>query len=218
MEKEHELVEITETVKAMANGNFHRAVSLDLKGELGKLAFYIDKVRTNLQILEPGVKESTEKVPMVKDSLKSVTKAAEEGTHRVIGLSENMLDDCDRISEVAKILREKSGEGLRCHIDTLEQVNEKHRSDLLEILTSLSFQDLTGQRLKKLEDILVEIESRVLHLLVAFGISVRQAELDSEGGSGKTPFHDKIESHMESLRKGDLSQDLVDSILEEFSS
>jgi chemotaxis regulatin CheY-phosphate phosphatase CheZ len=216
MEKKSPLREIANVVGAMANGDFSGSLSLDFRGELGRLALDVDKIRRNLQTLEPGLKEATENVPILKDGIHSIAEASEEGTHRVITLSESMLDDCDRMAEKLTLLREKSGDPAHSSLQFIGEINERNRSSLLELLTTLAFQDLTGQQLKKLAGVLAEIEGRVLQLLIAFGVA---GHATNSGNSNKLEaFREKMETHMDTLKKGDLTQDLVDDILEQLGN
>ncbi|MEW6439857.1 MAG: protein phosphatase CheZ [bacterium] len=207
------LHDIADSVEAMANGDFSHSVSLDLKGELGRLAFHLDKIRKNLQILEPGMKESTEKVPFVQDGIQSITRTSEEGTHQVMSLTEDMLADCDLVDEDLGSFRDQPPGSLPPPLRRIQEINERNRSRLIELITSLSFQDLTGQQLKKLSGVIVEIESRILQLLVAFGIAVQESGSMESGRAGN--IREKMEAQIDSLKKGDLSQDLIDDILDQ---
>lgn len=60
----------------------------------------------------------------------------------------------------------------------LAAINDELGSDLTTLLTTLSFQDITGQRIKKVVTALNGIERRVVDLYVASGLVMDGAEKD----------------------------------------
>lgn len=208
------IAEVTEVARAVASGDFERGVSLDIKGELGDLVVHLERIRKNLQTL-PGIQKSTERAPELMDGLQSISRASEEGTHRVLALSEDLLEDRDEVETIIGTLRTDAGNDLQPSVDRLETLNAKARNQLLELLTALSFQDLTGQKIKMLEETFTEIQGRVLKLLIAFGIACRRAT--AKDAAEVEAFEEKMGGHIQSLVKGDLDQNLVDDIMSQIN-
>ena len=205
MSNDEAVKELTQFARAISKGEFYKEVNLELKGELGSLAFYIDKTRRNLQSLNPKIKETSGQVPDVASGLSSITKATEEATHKVLTISEKVLEDRDAVSGYLEKLKDLVENNALVYIKEIEAINEENKADIIEILTALSFQDLTGQKIKKLEETIVDIEKKILELLISFGIKVDK----EEGEMGK-----KALDQIEKLKTEKLSQNLIDDILQ----
>lgn len=205
MSDDEALKELTQFARAISKGDFYREINLELKGELGRLAFYIDKTRRNLQFLDPKIKETSGQVPDVTAGLSSITKATEEATHKVLTISEKVLQDRDAVSGYLEKLKDMVENNALATIKELENINEENKADIIDILTALSFQDLTGQKIRKLEEAIVDIEKRILELLISFGI---------KGDDETKKAGSKVLDQMEKLKTEKLSQQLVDDILQ----
>lgn len=201
------LSEIIDATRAMSEGDFSRDINTKMQGEMGELARYIDKTRKSLQKLDPAATVTANNIPHASNQLFDIAKATEEGTHKVLSITEKILDNQDAISNMVKELRDvatskvvDSSAILKIARD-VEAATSQNKDDLVEILTSLSFQDLTGQKIKKIVALVEDVETRILEILIAFGIK----KMDE----GKR--HDM----MEQLKVADpaLKQDLVDDIL-----
>ena len=55
----------------------------------------------------------------------------------------------------------------------LINANEQINNDLISIMTTLSFQDLTGQRVKKIIEALRKVEGIVFELYMSTGLSMK---------------------------------------------
>lgn len=210
------LQELAQVAKAMSEGNFYQDLGLQVTGELGKLAYYLNKTRKNLQYLDSSTAQATSRMPEASDTLSSIAKATEMATHRILALAEKILQDQ---GEAAAILSRLNQEPplpeflLKEQIQNLHRLNEQNQADLVEILTHLSFQDLTGQKIQKIIHLVQEVERRILGLLVAFGI---KAEAGPKGNLGEMKA--EIMSRLERQDPAaELGQDLVDEILSQFN-
>ena len=204
------LHDLTQMVKAMSEGDFYRELSLKVTGELSRLAHFIDKTRKSLQHLDPSTVTATIKMPEAAASLSSITKATEEATHKILGLTEKIMTDRQTVAGILARVREKQADpvALAEDIQELARINEQNQADLIEILTNLSFQDLTGQKIKKTIQIVEDIERRILALIVAFGINVEKTT--EQTLEMKAEIMSKLEGQN---TIGELRQDLVDEIL-----
>ena len=77
-------------------------------------------------------------------------------------------------AESAELIAAAEGPGMA----RLAAINEELGSDLTTLLTTLSFQDITGQRIKKVVTALNSIERQVVDLYVASGLVMDGAEKD----------------------------------------
>lgn len=203
------LAEIIDVTRAMSEGDFYKSVNTRLQGELGELARYIDKTRKNLQRLDPAISETTEKIPQASSQLSDITKVTEEATHRVISITERVMDDHETVADKIKELRDAvtaaviDGPAILRIARDIEEINDRNKNDLIEILTSLSFQDLTGQKIKKIVSLVEDVETRILELLISFGIK-------REDGAKKEEMMGQLKDAAKGLG---VNQGLVDDIL-----
>ncbi len=201
--------ELLDVTRDMANGNYRREVGSDLYGELGELARYINMTFKKLQTLEPNIKLSSEKIPMATSQLSDITRATEEATNRIMGLTEKVLDNHDLIS--SGIERVKGSDRLdKTNIGELDKLVSDNKESLVEIITCLSFQDLTGQKINKIVAMMREVESRILELIVTFGLKA-----NSEKGN-MDEVTSPILNELKKPVSDDLKQDLVDDMLKKF--
>lgn len=201
--------ELLDVTRAMANGNFSRRVESELYGELGELARYINITFKKLQTLEPNIKLSSEKIPMATSQLSDITRATEEATNRIMELTEKVLDNHDLIS--SGIERVKGSDRLdKTNIGELDRLVSDNKNSLIEIITCLSFQDLTGQKINKIMVMMRDVESRILELIVTFGLKANNKE------QGMDEVTSPLLNELKRPVSDDLKQDLVDDMLKRF--
>ncbi|MDR1658811.1 MAG: protein phosphatase CheZ [Desulfovibrio sp.] len=108
--------------------------------------------------------------------LGEVLKTTENATMSIMEIVERHLD---LQAESAAILeRMRSGRATKVLKERLREINVLLGQDLTTLLTALSFQDITGQRIKKVVGALNEIERRVVDLYVSSGLVMEGAEKD----------------------------------------
>jgi len=121
-------------------------------------------------------------IPDARDRLSYVGKLTEEAAHKVLATVESGLPECNQVSERGRelaqtIRRRAQGElsPMMCKAmmkqcaDYADRAADfaQHQNDLLtEIMMTQSFQDLSGQVIKKVVDIISRTENQLLSLLV----------------------------------------------------
>jgi chemotaxis protein CheZ len=198
------LRELEEMAKAMSEGDFHRQISSKVQGELENLAAYIAKTMSNLQLLEPSVRLSAEReIPTASQQLSDVLKSTEEATNTIMSLTDILLDHQAVLGEAIEKLRQHKHRS-RAYQEIIDRIEHLHREDektLMEIITNLSFQDLTGQRINKIVTMVATVQNKLCELIQAFGIKVR-AEVP-----------EAVDERPTGEEAGKLAQDSVDSLL-----
>lgn len=201
-ENREEVVDkIVEVTKAMSEGDFHREIDGDLYGQIGEIAKYINATIKRLQTVEPNIAVASDNIPAASMQLSEITKATEEATHGVMTHVEHVLDSQDLILHNIEAI--ENGENISRAAEEIKQVVADNREALMDIMTGLSFQDLTGQKIKAIISLIGEIEKRIIHLIVTFGLKSK------ENIKEDSPLKDLSENSV-------LEQELVDSILKEF--
>lgn len=209
--KSYSVKKLADVAKAISEGNFYKEANLKLKGELKRLAKYIEETRKKLQYIDSPIKSTTKSFPEASMQLSDITRQTEEATHKVISLTEKILDDQNRLTEILKNLKKfvsnnikKENREIKSIINDIQNINISNKEDLIDLLTALSFQDLTGQKIKKIISLVQDVETKILVLLVSFGLV------------DKKKREEMVTELKDPSKSIDLKQDLVDDILAEF--
>lgn len=192
------------------SGNWNEVLN-KLRGELSSLASFIDKTRQGIDTIETTVKVGSEKFPEASNQLSAVTGELENAANVIMTILEGLMSEQDRADALLKKVSEWAGKtdasdkeaGLAV-ISDLQAINVKTRSDMMDIFANMSFQDLTGQKLKKVIGSLAVVEKKLLEMALSFGVE----SLDgiSEAGSDKKTAELPI------------NQDIVDRLLKELGA
>jgi chemotaxis protein CheZ len=186
--------EVAEAV-ASAIGNVSRNMSPPhdaLYHELEALAAYIKKSRQELSMLRTTSNIGTDHISSATDELDAVTEATAEATN-------NVINQCDILREVAKSVSGDEGLKMQRAID--------------DILASCNFQDITGQRIAKVVRTLKHIEDHIDKLVEVFAESLSGA-LPQSSGPAKTDANDESRLLNGPQLPGNAStQDEIDQLL-----
>jgi len=132
-------------------------------------------------------------MPNAVDRLQYVISKTEEAANKTMGIVEKYLLKMDDISAHLRKL-----DGPEESISFLRTFKNGLEDDLTEILTTQSFQDLTGQTIKKVIKLVGEIESELVRLIATFGVKVEA------GAAAEVPVAEQV------------SQSGVDDLLKDF--
>ena len=108
--------------------------------------------------------------------LDEVLKDTESATMIIMEIVERHLDLQEQNATQLADLRSNGADAAA--IAGLEAYNQSLGEDLTAVLTALSFQDITGQRIKKVVSALNQIETMVVELYVSSGLILDGAEKD----------------------------------------
>lgn len=108
------------------------------------------------------------------EQLSAVLQQTEDATNNIMGVLEKQLDwqaESTDLLEKARQGRITPTEWLR-----LNEINSGLCDDLVHLMTAMSFQDLTGQRIKKVVVAIKQLESTVLELYLSSGLMMKAYE------------------------------------------
>jgi len=168
--------ELTNAIKAMFEGNFEE-VNLELYGELGELARFINNAKKELQDFQPD-SLSKEKLPEASDQLAAIVSTTEEATRKI-------MDSCDDINSIHERVRDRLI-SIEPPLDpdvvaSIEDSLMEAQTSSMQIYEACTFQDLTGQRIQKIVETLKEVERQVLRMVIIFGLNNENAKsMDEE--------------------------------------
>jgi chemotaxis protein CheZ len=200
-----ELVQLTE---AMAHGDFYKDISGQLQGELGRLAEFINIIKGGMINVHVHAKYTSEQIPQASLELSGINDVTRDATNRVIELTESVQDREVAIAKVIAALKDEMPAGCGAHIAELEKNLAGNKDDLMSIIATMSFQDMTGQKIKKIIKVVDEVQTRLLEILLSVG-----AKIDEQEGKIAVRKKEMLYKLMDSREDVDLKQDVVDDIL-----
>lgn len=152
--------------------NIIRQGQNELYQEIGKITRKLhDSVRSFKEAIDPKIRAlATSDVPSAVDKLQFVIDKTEEAANKTMGIVEKYIMTMDEVAgHIRKI------EGPRESAEYLKKFKNDLESDLTTILTTQSFQDLTGQTIKKVITLVSEIETELVSLIANFGVKTEAA-------------------------------------------
>lgn len=199
-----ELVEVTE---AMAHGNFYKEISTELQGELGRLAEFINLIKGGMINVHVNAKYTSEKMPQATVELNDINEVTRVASVRVLELVENVLERQKNISEGLAELK-SGGAGSREVVEELEKYITGNHDDLVGIIATMSFQDMTGQRIKKIIQVIDEVQTRLLEIMLSIG-----ARIEEQEGRIADRKKEMLQKLIQTKQDTELNQGVVDDIL-----
>lgn len=183
-----------------------------INNELAELTKYVEMITCTVRDMESPVTTTSDQLPQATAHLNDLAKLTEEGTHRVLALTEAIETNRGAMKTALEQLQEKLGNEHSVDLEKLVNMLEGDERRLTDIHVALSFQDLVAQRVAKLVTILNEVQHKLLKLVVVFGIKQKKdGAAGKDGGRG-----DEMLRQLEASQTTALEQNLVDDILSEF--
>lgn len=132
---------------------FFGALDKTLYGELRYISAYIQRTKQEIAALRPNdIRE--DRIPSAGQELDAVVKHTAEATNRIMNAAESIMVADPADASYADLVNEK----------------------VLEIFEACSFQDITGQRIRKVVDTLEHIEERIMRFTEVMGVEDAAAE------------------------------------------
>lgn len=169
--------------RMLIQGEFYKRINADLQDGLRAIYKEIStaKKEDERHVSSCGEHCQPEEIlSEASDQLDKILQTTEKATVEIMDVVERHLDLRAQADELYRSLREKGGSAEE--LDRLTEYNQLLNDDLLKIMTTLSFQDLTGQRIKRIITALKKIEEIVLEAYVStsYQIQAREAEPDRD--------------------------------------
>lgn len=165
---------VTEHNYAMADEAVARIVKKSDSGlfrEIGKITRRLhDTLKGFRDSIEPRLgRIVASEMPGTADRLQYVIDRTEEAAHKTMSVVEKYILKMDDLSShIRRIESPKESQ------DYLRQFKNSLEDDLTEIITTQSFQDITGQTIKKVIGLVNSIEEELVRLIATFGLKIEQ--------------------------------------------
>lgn len=154
----------------MPEGSVYRDLSVEMREGLKKIYQQISQT-----CAAEGRPESPEALfNDASDQLREVVKETESAAMNIMEIIEKQLELAQSTAVMLASLKRKYGADEE--LDDLRQRNSDLSADLTSALTALSFQDITGQRIKKALDALNILGTSVVDLYISSGLVMEAAE------------------------------------------
>lgn len=150
--------------------------------EIGKLTRVVHEAMKNLAEDSGLTQITTSHIPDARERLDFVLEKTADATHRTLESVEKLMPVSDDLVTSAKDIKGYWGQAVRdaggdvdfteltrvldAHVMSLETQAETIRSGLSDVLMAQSFQDLTGQVIRRTMELVADVEDKLLELVV----------------------------------------------------
>lgn len=156
-----------------------------INNELAELSKYVEMITGSIRDMEAPVATTSDQLPQATAHLNDLAKMTEEGTHRVLALTEAIETNRAAMFTALGQLQAGMTGGQATDVKKVVELLKADERRLMDIHVALSFQDLVAQRVAKLVTILNEVQHKLLKLVVIFGIKQKQdGTATKDGGRG----------------------------------
>ena len=112
------------------------------------------------------------------DQLDQILQTTEKATVDIMEIVEKHMElQMDASMQLQEL---RAGNASPEAINSLIESNNALNQDLMQIMTTLSFQDLTGQRIKKIITALKKVEAITFDLFMSTGLKIKAKEKDPD--------------------------------------
>ena len=182
--------------------------------EMSELTKYMEVITSTIREMESPVTTTSDQLPQATAHLNDLANMTEEGTHRVLTLTEAIETNRVAMRKALEQLGQQLKGDYATEIDEVLTMIKADERRIMDIHVALSFQDLVAQRVAKLVTILNDVQHKLLKLVVIFGIKQKK-----DGGPAKDGGRGyEMLRQLESSKTTALEQNLVDDIMAEFGS
>jgi chemotaxis protein CheZ len=148
-----------------------------LFAEVGKVTRRLhDSMKSFKESIDPKISSLAScEVPNAIDRLRFVIDRTEEAANKTMGIVEKHLLEMDELSARIRKL-----DGPDDAVKYLKDFKNRLEDDLTEIITTQSFQDITGQAIKKVILLVEEIEKELVGMVASFGVKIDAGPMAKE--------------------------------------
>jgi len=175
---------------------FFKNIAHEVSGDIKALVSLAFEFRKDLQskVNDDLNDIATEYIPQATDQLEGILYATENAANKIM---DNLEDLEKNISDVKNIVAsfkngkivilgrrkkigQKSIEKLMPVIENVESLLEYNLTLISDSFVQMSFQDLTGQRIKRIIEVVIQMEEKIKNMAISFGIKIREKEKNPE--------------------------------------
>lgn len=159
--------------QALLESEVYRRISSDMRSGLQRIYKEISAASSSNAEVVPDKAHADKLFHEASEQLSAVLTQTEQATVTILEVIERNMD---LQMEAEELLSRVKTRTVKKERQRLEEINRTLGEDLNTIMLSLSFQDLTGQRIKRAVSALKEIESTVVELYLSTGLLLQSYE------------------------------------------
>jgi len=202
--------------KSLLEGEFYRRINDDLQEGLKQIYQEVKAAKGGKQIQCIETEFTPEELfNDTSDQLDAVLRTTEKAAVEIIDIVEKLQELQISISNILKGF--ESGGVTKKSRQDLKKINTTLGNELSAIMVTLSFQDLTGQRIKIIINSIRQVEKIVREVMLSTGLMIRQREqepekdIDTLSETAKEQATSKLKGPTEDANQGDVD-DLLASL------
>ncbi|EPR42257.1 chemotaxis phosphatase, CheZ [Desulfovibrio sp. X2] len=166
--------------RMLVEGEFFRHLSGELQDGLRLIYREINTATKNdggEEAEPPLSRERTGQLLLeTSDQLDQILQTTEQAAVQIMDIVEKHMDRQAEVAEKLRRLQDGGAAGESGDLSDLLVMNEELGTDLMTIMTALSFQDLTGQRIKRVIGAVKQIERITFELFMGAGLKIKAKE------------------------------------------
>jgi len=173
-----------------------RDLAYEMTGRVKDLALLIIDFRRDLKSkIHPEITDiATKYIPQATNQLADIIEATEKAANKIMDNLDSMQEDIERMEktylskEGKVIVPEGKNDMVEVRIDGqiiktisplidyIESSRKKYMSLISDSFVQMSFQDLTGQRIKRTMNLVSQMEEKIKTMVISFGIKLTEIE------------------------------------------
>lgn len=196
-----EVEEVVRFIKQVTSSNlyedeqFFKEIAYEMTGAVKELALLVIEFRRDIKNkVHPELNDlATKYIPEAADQLEGIIETTENAANRIMDNLDLLQEQTKKMGETIASLKAgklkvqgKTTDFIECEIDvkTLEMIRplinyiettgHSNTALVTDIFVQMSFQDLTGQRIKKIMILVQEMEEKLKKMVVNFGIKLSE--------------------------------------------
>ncbi|MFV0420732.1 protein phosphatase CheZ [Oleidesulfovibrio sp.] len=196
--------------RALLEGEFYKKINSDMRSGLQNIYQEISHAAKDKSAAPPSEEQTDKLFSEASEQLDEILTTTKQATDDIMDVVEQQLE---RQAEAAALLDELEKEASPETIAKLRTFNSELGDNLSSIMTALSFQDLTGQRIKKIITALQRIEGTVFELYMSTGLIMKAH--DESPDKELAELEQETKQRMSELKgpTRDVSQSDIDDML-----
>jgi len=177
--------------------------------EVGKITRKLhDSLEDFKGAIDSGLQKLTENdVPNAVDKLQFVISKTEDAANKTMGIVENYFEEEDDFKK--HIDNIEGHEEDKAYLMTFKEALD---NSMTEILTAQQFQDITGQTIKKVINLVSSVENELLNLITSFGMTDKSVTINKP----EITTYDEYEKETSGQTTAKIEQSDVESLLNDF--
>ncbi len=208
MSEYKDINELLDIARNINEGNYDvTSVEVNTENELFHIAQYFSDSIDKLRNVYETVEDSYEDLPGFEEVLQTIISDSKTASENVLASIDNINFITDDIRENLATLKSQAESGNFSQtsgiIDRLRDKALAGQDTSFDIIAALEFQDITKQKIDKLVKIIYDLQERLAHLVVMYGVKDDKVDIE---------ILEKMKSKENVLE----DQSLVDELMKEF--